>query len=55
MCITIRLYYDTLLARLRSDGFLFSYADDVYMGGAPVQVAVALSEAMASMHWMSYN
>ena len=45
LCITIRLVYDTLCAFLGSDGFLFRYADDVYMGGASVQVAVALFEA----------
>ena len=33
LCVTIRPVYDALLALLGSDGFLFSYADDVYMGG----------------------
>jgi hypothetical protein len=29
LCVTIRPVYDSLLALLGSDGFLFNYADDV--------------------------
>ncbi len=32
LCVTIRPVYDALLALLGLEGFLFSYADDVYMG-----------------------
>ena len=31
--VTIRPTYDALLDLLGPDGFLFNYADDVYMGG----------------------
>ncbi len=41
--VTIRPVYDALLALLGPNGFLFSYADDVYMGGTPVRVAITLS------------
>jgi len=46
LCITIRPVYDALLAILGPEGFLFSFADDVYMGGLPVYVAQALTEAV---------
>ena len=39
--ITFRLVYDTLLVILGPTGFLFNYADDVYMGGAPMCVALS--------------
>ncbi len=42
ICITVRPVYGALLG---PKGFLFSYADDVYMGGAPTRVALALSAA----------
>jgi hypothetical protein len=45
LCITIRLVYVALLALLGPDGFLFSYANDVYMGRVPNLVAIAHSEA----------
>ena len=45
MCVTLRLVYDALLALLGPDGLLFNYADDVYMGEVPYQVALGLSEA----------
>ena len=37
--------YDALRNLLGVDGFLFNYADDVYMGGKPVQVSDALTSA----------
>jgi hypothetical protein len=43
--ITIKPVYDALRNLLVVEGFLFSYADDVYMGGKPVQVADALTAA----------
>jgi hypothetical protein len=42
LCITVRPVYDALLYILGPEGFLFSYADDVYMGRVPVKVALAL-------------
>ena len=45
MCITSRPVFDALLTLLGPEGFLFSYDDQVYMGGTPVHLAVALSEA----------
>jgi hypothetical protein len=44
-CITIRPVYDALLSQLGPQGFLLSFADDVYMGGVPTSVAWALSQA----------
>ena len=48
--------YDALLFLLGSDGFLFTYADDVYMGGVPIQVAITLS-ATPGLYaaWLAYN
>ena len=43
LCITVKLVYDALRNLLGHQGFLFSYADDVYMGGEPVQVAHTLA------------
>ena len=43
LCITVRPVYDALLVILGPEGFLFSYVDDVYMGGAPRNVALALA------------
>ena len=43
LCITVMPVYDMLRNLLGVEGFLFSYADDVYMGGKPVQVAVTLT------------
>ena len=45
LIITVRPVYDALRNALGFEGFLFSYADDVYMGGTPVQVADALTAA----------
>jgi hypothetical protein len=42
MCVTVRPIYDALLVILGPEGFLFSFADDVYMGGVPWNVALAL-------------
>jgi len=36
---------DALLNLLGPEGFLFSYVDDVYMGGRPIRVALPLSAA----------
>ncbi len=43
--ITIRPVYDALLSQLGSHDFLFSFADDVYMGGVPTSVARVLTQA----------
>jgi hypothetical protein len=43
--IKVRLVYDALFELLRPEGIIFSYADDVYMGGVRVCVALALSVA----------
>ena len=40
LCITVKPVYDALLHILGPEGFLFSYADDVYMGGVPVNMAI---------------
>ena len=45
MCITGRPVYDAILVILGPEGFLFSYADDVYLGKVPGNVAVALAAA----------
>jgi hypothetical protein len=45
LCITVRLVYDALRDLLGPRGFLFSYGDDVYMGGEPVLVALTLTTA----------
>jgi len=45
LCITVRLVYDALLVILGPEGFLFIYADDVDMGGKPLNVALALEAA----------
>ena len=45
LCITVRPVYDALLVILGPEGFLFSYVDDVYMGEAPLNVALALAAA----------
>jgi hypothetical protein len=37
--------YDVLFNLLGPEGFLFSYADDVYMGETPVKVVLRLSAA----------
>jgi hypothetical protein len=47
LCVTVRPVYDALLVILGPEGFLFSYADDVYMGGLPVNVARALIVAIS--------
>ena len=45
LCIIVRHVYDALLVILGPEGFLLSYADDVYMGGLPINVALALDAA----------
>ena len=47
ICVTVRPVYDALLVILGPEGVLFSYADDVYMGGLPVNVARALTAAIS--------
>ncbi len=46
MRITVRPVYDAIMVILGPEGFLFSYADDVYMGGVPRNVALALATAL---------
>jgi hypothetical protein len=46
LCITVRPLYNALLVTLGPEGFLFIYADDVYMGGLPINVARALTAAI---------
>jgi hypothetical protein len=46
LCIPVRSVYDALLEILGPDGFLSSYADDVYMCGVPTMIALALSAAL---------
>ena len=43
--ITVKPVYDALMIILGPEGFLFNFADDVYMGWAPVNVALALNVA----------
>ena len=43
--ITARPVYDAILVILEPKGFLFSYTDDVYLGGIPGNVALALAAA----------
>jgi hypothetical protein len=43
--ITFRLVYDAILVILGPEGFLFRYADDVYLDGVPGNVALALAAA----------
>ena len=45
MCITVKPVYEAILVILRPEGFLFSYANDVYLGGVPGNVALALAAA----------
>jgi hypothetical protein len=45
MCITMRKVYDALLVIMGPEGFLYNYVDDVYMGGTPRNVALALASA----------
>ena len=40
LCITVRPVYEALLIILGLEGFLFSYADDVYI---PMSLALALA------------
>jgi len=47
MCVTVRPIYDVLLVILGPEEFLFSFTDDVYMGGVPWNVALALDAASA--------
>ena len=51
LCITVRHVYDALLVILGPEGFLFSYADDVYIGRGPWNVALAL-DAASSLYAM---
>ena len=43
-CITVKPIYDAILVIVGPDGFLFN-ADDVYLGGVPGNVALALAAA----------
>ena len=43
LCITVRPVYDALRSLMGPEDFLFSYADDVYNGGGPSQVAHTLA------------
>ena len=43
LCITAMLVYDALRNLLGVEGVMFSYADEVYTGGKPVQVADTLT------------
>jgi hypothetical protein len=45
LCVNVRPVYDALLVILGPKGF-FSYADDAYMGGLPVNVARTLTAAI---------
>jgi hypothetical protein len=45
LCITMKPIYDALLVILDPKGFLSSFADDIYMGGAPMSVLLALTTA----------
>jgi len=45
LCVTVRLIYDALMVILEPEGFLISFADDVYMEGVPWNVALALDAA----------
>jgi hypothetical protein len=45
MCITARPVYDAILAIQGPEGFLFNYADDVYLDGVLVDVALAPAAA----------
>ena len=45
MCVIVRPIYDALLVILGPEGFLFSFADDVYMGEVPWNVALPLDAA----------
>jgi hypothetical protein len=54
MCITIRLVYDALLALIVPDGFLFSYADDVYMGSLFWWHGLS-RRPLASTQWLASN
>jgi hypothetical protein len=46
LCMTARPVYDAILVILGPEGFLFSYADDVYLGGVPENMALALAAAL---------
>ena len=46
LCITGRPVYDAILVTMGPEGFLLSYADDVYLGGVPGNVALALAAAL---------
>ncbi len=39
LCITIKPAYDALHDLLDLEGFPFSYADEIYMGGKPANVS----------------
>jgi hypothetical protein len=45
LCITVRPVYDALMAILDPEGYLFSYASDIYMSGTSMRVALALDVA----------
>ena len=45
LCITTWPVNDSLLVILGPEGFMLNYADDVYLGGVPWNVALALDAA----------
>jgi len=45
LCIIVKPVYDAILVILRPEDFWFNYADDVYLGGKPWNVALALDAA----------
>ena len=51
LCIAVRPIYDAILVILGPGGFLFNYADDVYLGGVSVNVALPL-EATTCLYGM---
>ena len=55
LCVTNRLVYDALLALLGPNGFLFSYADDVYMGGLLSESLAHFLQPLASMSWLCFS
>jgi hypothetical protein len=46
LCINVMPIYDAILVILGPEGFLFNYADDVSLGGVPVNAALALTAAL---------
>ena len=55
LCITVRPLYNAIMVILGKEGFLFSYADDVYLGGVPRNVALALAAASGLYRMMGLS